>query len=404
MVGKRKGVQTRVLELNPRAFFVPCACHSLNLVISHAASAHRASLTLFGVPQRIYVLFSGSPKQWEVLRNKVKTSKSLTVEKLSTTRWGSRVSSVKAVRFQTKEVHEALEEVASNQENDKEHRQEADCLSQRLSNFQLIVSLVVWYDLLFQINIMSKSMQDPAIALAASCSLIKSYAAFISECEGTGYAQAILTAEEIARGMAIDDFFKPPAGRRTNLEIDPGEAFREDFFVPLIQVAKDSLQEIFRLLEAHSSLWGFLYDVGDLPNDLRDRCIRLQDALKTEEESDLDGEELCEELKHITGMLPSDKTEPRDILQFIKDKSAIDLFPNLWVALRILLTLPVSVASGERSFSKLKLIKNHLRSTMSDDRLSALSVLSIEGEVVRKSDFSDVLSDFASRKARKVLM
>ncbi|CAN7978155.1 unnamed protein product [Ixodes persulcatus] len=30
MKGKRKGVQARILEKNPRAFFVPCGCHSLS--------------------------------------------------------------------------------------------------------------------------------------------------------------------------------------------------------------------------------------------------------------------------------------------------------------------------------------------------------------------------------------
>ncbi|CAM5090436.1 unnamed protein product [Natator depressus] len=37
--------------------------------------------------------------------------------------------------------------------------------------------------------------------------------------------------------------------------------------------------------------------------------------------------------------------------------------PNTAIALHILLTVPVSLASGERSFSKLKLLKNYLRST-----------------------------------------
>ena len=45
-----------------------------------------------------------------------------------------------------------------------------------------------------------------------------------------------------------------------------------------------------------------------------------------------------------------------------------------------LLTIPVTVASAERSFSKLKLIKSYLRSTMSQDRLSGLAILPIEKE------------------------
>ena len=45
-------------------------------------------------------------------------------------------------------------------------------------------------------------------------------------------------------------------------------------------------------------------------------------------------------------------------LNFYKLES---LFPNLVIALKILLTIPVTVASGERSFSKLKIIKKHFK-------------------------------------------
>ena len=60
MKGKHNGVQVRVLKMNSRAFFVPCACHSLNLVVADAASSSLKSVSLFGVLQRIYVIFSAS--------------------------------------------------------------------------------------------------------------------------------------------------------------------------------------------------------------------------------------------------------------------------------------------------------------------------------------------------------
>ena len=52
----------------------------------------------------------------------------------------------------------------------------------------------------------------------------------------------------------------------------------------------------------------------------------------------------------------------KDILNYIK---RINSFQNAYIAYRIVLTITVSVASAERSFSKLKLIKSYLRSTMS---------------------------------------
>ena len=64
-------------------------------------------------------------------------------------------------------------------------------------------------------------------------------------------------------------------------------------------------------------------------------------------------------------------------------------------------TLPVTVATAERSFSKLKLIKTYLRNIMQDDRLSGLAVLSTENAEARKLDVSKIIDDFTSRKARR---
>ena len=49
--------------------------------------------------------------------------------------------------------------------------------------------------------------------------------------------------------------------------------------------------------------------------------------------------------------------------------------PHVSIALRILLTLPVSVANGGRSFSKLKHIKSHMRSTMLEEGLIGLTTI-----------------------------
>ena len=48
--------------------------------------------------------------------------------------------------------------------------------------------------------------------------------------------------------------------------------------------------------------------------------------------------------------------------------------------------MSVTVASAERSFSKLKLIKNYLRSTMTQERLTTLSTISIEEAILDDID------------------
>ena len=77
-----------------------------------------------------------------------------------------------------------------------------------------------------------------------------------------------------------------------------------------------------------------------------------------------------------------------------------DTFPNTEVVLRIYLSLMVSNCSGERSLSKLNLIKNHLR-TMSQQRLVSLSILLLEQDILKSLKIDEVLSTFASKKMRK---
>ena len=60
------------------------------------------------------------------------------------------------------------------------------------------------------------------------------------------------------------------------------------------------------------------------------------------------------------------------------------------------------VAGGERSFSKLKLIKTYLWSKISQSRLTNLATLSNENEIAENIDFDNLIKEFADRKGKKV--
>ena len=59
---------------------------------------------------------------------------------------------------------------------------------------------------------------------------------------------------------------------------------------------------------------------------------------------------------------------------FIKYHSILPSVPDVATAIKLFLTLPVTVASAKSSFTKLKLIKTYLRSSMAQERLSGLLV------------------------------
>ena len=117
-------------------------------------------------------------------------------------------------------------------------------------------------------------------------------------------------------------------------------------------------------------------------------------------------EELIEEVLFLKGIHVANfgdkKLRPIKLLNKMYELKLSSMFPNCCIALPIFCTLPVTVAEGERSFSTLDRVKSCKRSTMTQERLSALSVMSIESELARKLDFDELIEIFARQKARKV--
>lgn len=75
MAGKYKGVQSRILEKNDLAYFVPCAAHTLNLVGGHAAHTSAEAQTFFGTIHSLYLFFVASTPRSEILQKHVPTLK-----------------------------------------------------------------------------------------------------------------------------------------------------------------------------------------------------------------------------------------------------------------------------------------------------------------------------------------
>lgn len=123
--------------------------------------------------------------------------------------------------------------------------------------------------------------------------------------------------------------------------------------------------------------------------------------MKHGEISDLDNDDLYQELYMLHQNFQKETKRAIDVLSYIKEVDGS--YPNAWIAYRILLTIPITVAHAVRSFSKLALIKSYLRSTMSQERLSGLAMLSIEKDMVAKLDYTNLINTFASKNARHVI-
>ncbi|VVC41750.1 Ribonuclease H-like domain,HAT, C-terminal dimerisation domain [Cinara cedri] len=100
----------------------------------------------------------------------------------------------------------------------------------------------------------------------------------------------------------------------------------------------------------------------------------LEIDLKDGNLKDIDFMELYNELVSFR-LIVNEETTTLEILSVLK---YLECFPNIGIALRILLKTPVTSTCAERSFSKLKLINTYLRNKLSQENLSGLSIISIK--------------------------
>ena len=124
---------------------------------------------------------------------------------------------------------------------------------------------------------------------------------------------------------------------------------------------------IFEHFQSFGKLFDFLFSLEkfkSFDNDSLKMSFISKSTLTHEKSIDIDCLDLFSELKVLREVIQieENKNTPVDILNYIKK---LESFPNACIAYRILLTIPVIVFSAERTFSKLKLIKSYLRSTMS---------------------------------------
>ena len=316
MKGKHKGVQKRLLDINSRAFFTPCGCHSLNLTLCDMAKSSKKGIAFFVIIQRLYCLFSGSTTRWEMFKEIVG---GLTLKSLSETRWESRVESVRAIRFQAPKIRDALDYLAENCE-DPEARSNAEVLATSethgIGGFEFLFSMVIWYELLFAINTVIKVLQSEHIDIDNAVEQLKGLVSYLNNYREVGFEKAKAEATIIAESMDIEPNF--PAQRRRIIKkkkyfdeelerddefetLSEEEKFKVDFFLRIVDQAIVSLQMRFEQFEEYGKIFGFLFDLKKLrltsDDGLKASCINLQSCLKHGEISDIDGNHLFLELR-----------------------------------------------------------------------------------------------------------
>lgn len=151
-------------------------------------------------------------------------------------------------------------------------------------------------------------------------------------------------------------------------------------------------------------------NVADLPKDVFMKVSELYSLDLSELRSELVRfaksyprlrQSLTEEVSGVTEGCECEMLNKDSFLTVVKVLNKHNLetaFPNLAQVYRKLASLPVGSTKCERCFSKLKILKNRLRSSMGQSRLESLLLLSIEKDMIDLIDHAAVIKKFAKTK------
>lgn len=303
MKGIYTGLQARLKNHSPSAHYIPCCSHSLNLIGNYAAESCAEAVYYFCFVQKVYNYFSASTRRWDILLKHLE-KKSLTVKRLSDTRWSARADAISALKRGYKQIKEALLELSISPYEKPVSKLESSSLAENFDNLETAILTVLWDKILQRINATSKSLQDPDMELLTANKLLQSLGDFILDIRNSFDA---LNAE--ANLLTDETQFKDGKKRKKkrkkmcdeDLQCDDDNILHEkkNFIVNTLNVICDKL--IMEIKERTKSYLEILdiFDIflkRDIDHDKYMTCItKIIQTYKT----DIDSEKFTDEVKQF---------------------------------------------------------------------------------------------------------
>ena len=415
MSGKYNGAQQHISSVNPLCLYSPCGCHSLNLCGVDSASSYTEAVTYFGMVQTIYNLFSSSPQRWQILQRSITCS----LHGLSGTRWTDRVASVRPFAAHLPSIKVALQQLLALNLTLKTTSKVNGAIKYE-SSFTCLVMSSVWLKVLVAIDQRNQIIQARKATIDVEVSNLKSlledlkklrenWPLILRECKLLASAANLQNefpsrrkSKRPADFAEIQVLTAESTGEDQCIESEEERTFKHNVFFVIVDCVLAGLTTRYVSANSINNLFCFLWQYLELSED---QILEACNVFGKKYANDVSKKDLKEEMLRLKAIhsanFGNSSLPPFELLSTIKKFSLEEIFPNVCIGLRMFCTLPVTVASAERSFSKLKLVKNFLRSTTGQERLSDLAMLSIEAKIARCVDFQDIINYFATKKARK---
>ena len=166
MSGRRSGVATRIQQEEPRALYVHCMGHSLNLAVQDTCRSIKVMADTFDTVLELSKVFKYSAKKKAILL-KLKSelaSETMGIRPLCPTRWTVRAESLRSIIVNYSLIHSVLEEITEEYRGNSEVTSTTRGIMATMEKFSFIFGLVVGERFFSMTDTLSKAMQKKTMS------------------------------------------------------------------------------------------------------------------------------------------------------------------------------------------------------------------------------------------------
>ncbi|CAM8948867.1 unnamed protein product [Rhodiola kirilowii] len=335
------------------------------------------------------------------------------LQRAGDTRWTSHFKSISSLIKMFSATCEVLMTIKSDG-NTHSQRGEASSVYETMTSFYFVFIMHLMREVLDITSCLCNALQLQSQDILNAMSLVSTSKSLLQKLRDDGWSKLVEKVRTFCEKVNIEvpDFSTHHETRRRashqQNRVTVEHYYRVDIFYTVID---SQLQELNNRFNDDSVELIILSSALD-PKELR-TTLRVDDICKLVEKFyplDFDEDErtsLRMELQHfeLVRQLPefNTLTEISELCRWLMRTRKSNMFPLLYKVITLILTLPVSTATAERSFSRMNLVKNALRNKMEDDFLSDCLVVNIEKEIAKMFSTDSIIDDFRDLETRRSL-
>lgn len=425
MRGEFNGLQRKILDENPYAFYVHCYAHRLQLVVVSVASSCNSIHDFFEYISLIVTTTSASCKRRDALTEarrkdilsrlesgEISQGKGLhqssSLARPGDTRWGSHYTTL----IRLDQLWSSVLEVLSIVDEDGRGPSQAAGLIEKMESFKFAFILKLMLKLFGITNELSKILQRKDLNIVLAMELVDDVKSRLATLRDSGWDNLFFVVQEfcVAKGIPVPNMDEeiPIRGRsrKEGRTITNLHHYRAEIFY--VAIDKICVEMDHRFSEGSNNVLN-CFSCLDPKNSFSrfdiDKLARLADIYHADFSDDDRGtirEQLDNYVHHMK--MHASFTSCEDIeslaMKMVQTQKHL-VFPLVYKLIELALLLPVSTASVERAFSAMKIIKSKLRNKINDEWFNDLMICYTEREIFKSLQDVDIMRTFTRKKSRK---